>query len=244
MESEVYLRHIANEESHWWFKGRREIIYSIIKKNINFNKREINILDFGAGSGTNIRMLSKFGNVYAHEKDEKTSNFLKEKFKQSKNINIIQQPEKKEFFDLILAADVIEHIEDDEAILKFLSDLLNKNGKIIITIPAFKFLFSSKDKALHHYRRYNRQNIKKIVLKYFQIYKLSYYNFFLFLPIAISIIFLKVFRLDFIDSVEKKPNNILNNILFRILDSEKYFLNFLNFPFGISLIALAKKKIN
>ena len=41
MESEVYLRHIANEESHWWFKGRREIIYSIIKKNMNFNKKEI-----------------------------------------------------------------------------------------------------------------------------------------------------------------------------------------------------------
>ena len=132
MESEVYLRHIANEESHWWFKGRREIIYSIIKKNINFNKREINILDFGAGSGTNIRMLSKYGKVYVYEKDEKTSNFLKEKFKKSENIEIIQKPNNnKEFFDLILAADVIEHVKDDETILKYLSELLDKNGQII-----------------------------------------------------------------------------------------------------------------
>ena len=243
MESEVYLRHIENEGHHWWFKATHEIIHSIIKKNINFKSQKINILDFGAGSGRNIRMLSEFGNVYVYEKDEKTSNFLKEKFKKSENIEIIQKPNNnKEFFDLILAADVIEHIEDDGAILHYLSELLNKNGQILITVPAFNFLFSSKDKVLRHYRRYTKKNIKKIISKYFSITKLSYYNFFLFIPIAISIVFLKIFRVSFIDSVEKKPNTILNSILFQIFHSEKFILNFLNFPFGLSLIAFAKKK--
>jgi len=92
-------------------------------------------------------MLSKYGNVYVYEKDEKTASFLKEKFKKSENIEIIQKPNNnnKEFFDLILAADVIEHVEDDEAILQYLSELLNKNGQILITVPAFNFLFSSTD---------------------------------------------------------------------------------------------------
>ena len=246
MESEVYLRHIENEGHHWWFKATNEIIHSIIKKNINFKSQKINILDFGAGSGRNIRMLSKYGNVYVYEKDEKTSSFLKEKFKEFENIEIIQKPNNnnnKEFFDLILAADVIEHIEDDGAILHYLSELLNKNGQILITVPAFNFLFSSKDKVLRHYRRYTKKNLQKIISKYFNITKLSYYNFFLFIPIAILIVFLKIFRASFIDSVEKKPNTILNSILFKIFHSEKFFLNFLNFPFGISLIALAKKKI-
>jgi len=244
MESEVYLRHIENEGHHWWFKATREIIHSIIKKNINFKSQKINILDFGAGSGRNIRMLSKYGNVYVYEKDEKTASFLKEKFKKSENIEIIQKPNNnnKEFFDLILAADVIEHVEDDEAILQYLSELLNKNGQILITVPAFNFLFSSKDKVLRHYRRYTKKNIKKIISKYFSITKLSYYNFFLFIPIAISIVFFKIFRTNFIDSVEKKPNTILNSILFQIFHSEKFILNFLNFPFGLSLIVLAKKK--
>ena len=244
MELKVYLRHIENEEAHWWFKARREIIYSIIKKNINFENKKINILDCGAGSGTNISMLNKFGYVHVYEKDEKTSNFLKEKFKKSENIEIIQKPNNnnKEFFDLILAADVIEHVEDDEAILQYLSELLNKNGQILITVPAFNFLFSSKDKVLRHYRRYTKKNIKKIISKYFSITKLSYYNFFLFIPIAISIVFFKIFRINFIDSVEKKPNTILNSILFQIFHSEKFILNFLNFPFGLSLIVLAKKK--
>ena len=114
---------------------------------------------------------------------------------------------------------------------------------MLITVPAFDFLFSNKDKVLLHYRRYTKKNIKKIISKYFNITKLSYYNFFLFIPIVISIICLKIFRVSFIDYVEKKPNIILNSILFQIFNSEKFLLNFLNFPFGISLIALAKKKI-
>jgi hypothetical protein len=129
------------------------------------------------------------------------------------------------------------------AILQYLSELLNKNGQILITVPAFDFLFSNKDKVLRHYRRYNKKNIKKIISKYFNITKLSYYNFFLFIPLAIYIICSKIFRVNFIDFVEKKPNIILNSILFQIFHSEKFLLNFLNFPFGLSLIVLAKKKI-
>ena len=245
MEPKVYLRHIENEGAHWWFKARRAIIYSIIKNNINFESKKINILDYGAGSGTNIGMLNKFGYVHVYEKDEKTSRFLKEKFKKYENIKIIQKPNNnnnKEFFDLILIADVIEHVEDDMAILQYLSELLNKNGQILITVPAFDFLFSNKDKVLRHYRRYNKKNIKKIISKYFNIIKLSYYNFFLFIPLAIYIICSKIFRVNFIDFVEKKPNIILNSILFQIFHSEKFLLNFLNFPFGLSLIVLAKKK--
>ena len=40
MEPEVYLRQIENEKSHWWFKARREIIHSIIKKSINFKSKK------------------------------------------------------------------------------------------------------------------------------------------------------------------------------------------------------------
>ena len=242
MESEVYLRHIENEGSHWWFAARREIIFSVIEKNINYKMGQINILDFGAGSGTNIDMLSKFGTVYVYEKDENTLNFLKEKYCHSKKVKITNEIKKEEFFDLILVADVIEHIKDDRATLNYLNGLLNKNGKILITVPAFNFLFSNKDKVLRHYRRYTKTQMNKIMSKNFEIIKLSYFNFFLFIPIAISILFLKIINVDFIDTVEKKPNAILNTALFKIFNIEKFLLNFLNFPFGVSLIALAKKK--
>ena len=80
MEPEVFLRHIENEETHWWFKSRRKIICSIIERNLLSEGKKLNILDYGAGSGTNVEILSSFGEVYVYEKDEKTSKFLIEKY--------------------------------------------------------------------------------------------------------------------------------------------------------------------
>ena len=55
MKPDVYKRHIENFSNHWWFQARKKIIENTISK--NFNKR-LNILDFGSGSGVNIKMLS------------------------------------------------------------------------------------------------------------------------------------------------------------------------------------------
>ena len=117
MEPEVYLRHLKNEESHWWFKGRRKIIHSIIEKKFNFKEEKLNIIDIGSGSGTNIKMLSSFGNVFAYEKNKSIADILKNKFKSSENIKIVNSFENENFYDLIIAADVIEHIEDDKDII-------------------------------------------------------------------------------------------------------------------------------
>ena len=240
MEAEVYLRQIKNEESHWWFKGRRKIIDSLIRRAIS-NKKKINILDYGSGSGTNIKMLSKYGYVYAYEKDKTTAQFLKKKFKKNKKVKVINKPKNVNFFDLIISADVIEHIKDDKNTLKYLSKLLNKNGFILITVPAYNFLFSLKDKALHHLRRYNKKTLKELILNYFKIVKLSYFNFFLFIPLAFSIIILKMLNVQFINSVEKKPHSLINKILYIFFRYEEYFLKYFNFPFGLSLIVVAKK---
>ena len=241
MQADVYLRQIKNEESHWWFQGRMKIIDSLINESIN-SKKKINILDYGSGSGTNIKMLSKYGYVYAYEKDKTTAIYLKKKFKKNKRIKIISRPKSIKFYDLIISADVIEHIRNDKNALKYLSSLLKKNGLILLTVPAYNFLFSLKDEALHHFRRYNKKTLTKLILNYFNIIKLSYFNFFLFIPIAFSILLLKILNVQFINSVETKPNLIFNKILYIFFRYEKYFLKYLNFPFGLSIIAMAKKK--
>ena len=87
----------------------------------------------------------------------------------------------------------------------------------------------------------NIEEIKKLIPDGLKSIKLSYYNFFLFFPIVISIIFFKLFNIQFIDSVEKTPNIIINKLLYYIFNLEKFFLKFVNFPFGVSLILFAKK---
>ena len=107
---------------------------------------------------------------------------------------------------MIVLADVLEHIKKDKKKINYLKKKLKKNGKILITVPAYKILFTKKDIILGHYRRYTINEIRNI-FKRFKILKLSYFNFFLFLPISISLIFYKILKSDFIDSVEK--NQIL-----------------------------------
>ena len=242
MEPEVYTRHLENEESHWWFRGRREIIRSVVKKNFSNGDKKINILDFGAGSGTNIQMLNSFGNVYVYEKNKKISDFLKEKFKSSENIKIVEDFNNKGFFDLIVVADVIEHIKEDKLVLNQLSNSLKKNGKLLLTAPAYQFLFSNKDVALHHYRRYTKFSLNKLFEENYTILKSSYFNFFLFLPLCILILIMKILKIQFIDSVEKKPNFLVNTFLYLIFFSESILLKFINLPFGISILTFCEKK--
>ena len=202
-------------------------------------KKNFSILDFGAGSGTNIEILAKLGKVDVFEKNKKMKNFLKLKYKNRKNIKILSKIKKK--YDLILAADVVEHIKNDKQLIKNFHNFSKKGGYALITVPAFNFLFSNKDVALKHFRRYRKNQLKELLEKYFEIKKISYFNFFLFIPISISILFLKIKKTKFIKFAETTPINFVNFLLKNIFLLEKYFLKFINFPFGISIVALVKK---
>jgi len=242
MEPSVFIRHNENENTHWWFSARRKILSYIIKKKVEKLGSKLRILDYGAGSGTNVHMLSKFGKVFVYEKNKDAQNYLKKKFTNNENIDILENFDKEMNFDLIVAADVIEHVEKDDELLKQLEEQLSEKGKILITVPAYKFLFSEKDRVLQHYRRYNFKEIKFLGEKYFKIKKLSYFNFFLFFPISISILYLKLFNIKFIKYAETTPNFFLNKILYKIFSFEMFFLSFINFPFGISILLLGEKK--
>ena len=237
MKKEVYKRHIENFDNHWWFQGRKHVIEKIIEK--NFDKKKLKILDFGAGSGVNLSMLSRFGRVNIYEPHKKTQKFLKKKYS-GKKFHILKKLDKKKY-DLILLADVLEHIKKDKNQIIKLSKSLKKEGKIFITVPAFNYLFTNKDIVLGHYRRYNILQIKEI-FKNFKIKKLCYFNFFLFLPISLSLILMKLLKTDFIDSVEKKPNIILNKILYLIFTLESKLVNIFNFPIGVSILGVFQKK--
>ena len=236
MKSDVYKRHIKNFSNHWWFQARKKIIEATISKNF---KRKLNILDFGSGSGVNIRMLSKFGFVNIYEPHLKTAKYLKLKYQNTKKFKVLKKIGKNKF-DLIILADVLEHIKYDKKELERLSGNLNKNGHILITVPAYKFLFSIKDKILGHHRRYNKSQISKLFKNFYTI-KLTYFNFFLFIPISLIIIFYKILHINFIKKVESSPNFFVNKILFSIFMIEKKLIQFLDLPFGISLLGLFRK---
>ena len=241
MDPLIYKLHIENEKEHWWYKGRREIISSIISKFV-FKNNKLKILDFGAGSGANTVALSHYGEVYVYEKNENALQLLKKRFEKIPDIFVLDEINENIFFDLIIASDVIEHIENDDEIIKFFSRVLKNDGNILITVPSYNFLYTERDKVLGHFRRYNINALKKKTNKYFKIIKLSYYNFFLFFLSVVLFVFLKLFKIkSLITSPENTPNFFLNNLFYKIFSSEKFLLKYLNFPFGASIVYLAKK---
>ena len=235
MDNKTFLRQIKNQKKHWWFQGRKKIIDQIISS-INLKKKN-NILDFGAGSGVNLDILRKYGLVDIHEQNKYARTVIK-KEKKIKNLYSTLKI-KKNFYDLILLADVIEHVKQPKQLLKNLKKFLKKDGRILITVPAYQFLFSKKDEVLGHYRRYNKKLLKK-ELSGFKVENISYFNTFLCIPIIIMTLLNKFLKKDYIKQAETTPNFILNKLYYIIFSSEKYFIKYFNLPIGISIYVLVK----
>tara|TARA_B100000787_G_scaffold144432_1_gene114285 strand:- start:331 stop:1047 length:717 start_codon:yes stop_codon:yes gene_type:complete len=236
MNNKTFSRQIKNQERHWWFQARKQIIDQIIS-NIKLKKKN-NILDFGSGSGVNLNMLEKYGLVDIHEKNRFARIAIKNKNKKIKNLYSTLKI-RKNFYDLILIADVIEHVRRPKNLLRNLKKFLKKDGRILITVPAYQFLFSKKDEALGHYRRYNKKILKNELTE-FNIEKISHFNTLLCIPIIIMTLLNKFLKRDYIKQVETTPNFFINKLCFIIFAAEKYFIKYLNLPFGISIYILVK----
>ena len=236
MNNETFLRQIRNQKKHWWFQARKKIIDKIIFE-IKFNKK-INILDFGSGSGVNIDILQKYGKIDIQEKNK----IARLNIKKIKRVNKIYSSLriKKNYYHLILVADVLEHVKNPKVLIKILKTFLKKGGYILITVPAYQFLFSTKDVTLKHHRRYSITSLRKTTSG-FRIVKISYFNTLMFIPIAAIILFNKIFNKNYIKEVETTPNYIINKLLYIFFSIERFYLKYLNFPFGLSIYALIKK---
>ena len=240
MEKKVYERHIKNQKTHWWFSVRRELISKFIKR--YSKKKKLKILDYGCGSGTNIKALTKFGDVYCYEKDKRTLDYLSSEYKEDKKVTIIKNLKRQIKYDLIILADVLEHIKEDSNALKTLKKFLKPQGQILITVPAYNFLFSKKDEVLKHFRRYGYNEIKNLISKNFKILRITFFNTLLFFPITLITFIFKIFRVDYIEDVENTPNKLINNLLYYIFSIELFFLKYIDFPFGVSIIIVGEKK--
>jgi len=181
MKPSVYHIQYKIESWHWWFVGRKRILLKQIEK-VFRKKPTISILDVGCGTGGIIVSLSKFGKAIGVD-----NSFEALKFCYAKRIKSLCQaavpflPFREEAFDLVLAIDLLEHLDDDEDGLKEFWRVLVKSGKIIIFVPAFKFLWGIQDEVGLHRRRYSLSELKEKVEKSgFKILRISYFNFFLF----------------------------------------------------------------
>lgn len=246
MEKHTYKEMYLNEENHWWFVGTRNILFSLINKFVVKNEKN-KILDIGCGTGIVLKKLESYGNTFGVDiSDEAISFCLKRGIKNIFKADILNLPFKNNYFNLITLFDVLEHVNKPSLALVEIYRILDLNGIVVLSVPAFKFLWSSHDKALHHITRFNIKELKDLLSTNFEIIKISYFNFFLF-----PIIALVRFKKNIFKNIEnknnkqtdlRKTNNFFNKIFILILNLELKFLKKFNFPYGVSILAIIKKK--
>lgn len=245
MNSLEYDKMYQLEESNWWYVGRRDLVLKMADQiSKDFPEKAMNILDAGCGAGLNLKHLQTSGDSVGLDISKDALGFSRIRGLPSLVCGSADRlPFKSKVFDLVLALDVIEHIEDDNSAIKEFYRVLRPGGSLIVTVPAFMSLWSEHDLAVHHKRRYARPEIRDILQSGgFRIEKASYWNFFLFLPVF-AIRHIKRFSPSEAkkqtDLVELSP--ILNDLLLRLLRLERSMIGQFNLPIGISIICICKK---
>lgn len=241
MSPDAYVEMAETEERHWWFCARRQILTRILEQLAL--PRNARILEIGSGTGGNLAMLQQFGTVAALEMDATARALAQQKLGDGCDIRAGYCPDAMPFegerFDLICLFDVLEHIPDDRGTLAALPALLAPGGRVIISVPAHRWLWGPHDDYLHHQRRYSATEFKqKLTQAGFEIQKFSYFNTLLF-PLA-ALVRLKE-RLSGSQQATggQIPTAPLNGLLKQVFALERFLLPRTNLPFGVSLLAVA-----
>ena len=146
-------------------------------------------------------------------------------------------------FDIVLALDLIEHVQDDRAALDGLLRILRPGGRLILFTPAFAFLWSAQDRVSHHYRRYTAEDLRgKLHAAGYAIEKLSYANTLLFPIVWAGRLLLRVSgRSETVTDENRLHPAWTNGVLARLFSMERPMLRRWNLPFGVSLMAVAAR---
>lgn len=247
METELFERFFAVEDRHWWFVGRRRIVLDQVARYVRPGagcrsgrpSHEPRILDVGCGTGGVLAHLGGLGRACGIDPSPEAAGYCRERGLPVALASGMELPFGDRAFDAVLALDVIEHVEDDVALLREARRVLRPGGVAVLTVPALPWLWSSHDDVNHHFRRYMRGTLEQAVCAAgMKPLKTSYYNA-LLLPLAVTRKVLH--RMNGTgDHLETLPAPV-NTVLRGILSAERSVIRRWDIPLGASLVCTVRR---
>ena len=244
MEAHHYPLLYEVEEKHWWYVGRREILKSFVTDIRAQADRELKILDVGCGTGANLKMLREFGNAEGVDISEQALEFCRDRgLVEVRHGAAESLPYADSSFDLVTALDVLEHLDDDKEGLTEIRRVLRPNQRALLFVPAFMFLWGVQDDVSNHRRRYTRRQLAEAVIASgLEVEAIRYANFTFFLPVLLVRWTMRLLglRADTEYGINISP---LNRVFAKLFAAERFLLKRSGFPFGVSLLCLARKPV-
>lgn len=249
MEAAYYQEYAAIQRDHWWYRARAEILEAILARHLDANRQRL-ILDIGCGPGGMRPMLSQFGRLASTDFTFEALQFCaSQKLDHLVAADGMRLPFRDACFDAAVAFDVIEHLSDDGLGARELFRVLKPQGSLFVTVPAFQFLWGRQDVVSHHFRRYNAAGLSTILQGAgFHVEQISYFNTFLFPPIAAIRLTYRLLGLNRTRAGKEMKSDFSmahrgwqNELPRKIFAAEKAFLLRGNLPFGVSLLCVARK---
>ncbi|HEV3378475.1 MAG TPA: class I SAM-dependent methyltransferase [Thermoleophilaceae bacterium] len=150
------------EDRHWWFRARRAVIWSLLRRaGLPPSPR---ILDAGCGTGRNLVEFGRLGEAEGVDASEDAVAFCRRRGLEGVRLAPLDElPYDDGRFGLILATDVIEHLDDDRSALAELRRVAGTGARLVLTVPAYSWLWSEHDVSMHHRRRYTLRRLQRRV---------------------------------------------------------------------------------
>jgi SAM-dependent methyltransferase len=244
MKEHTYPIMFRVEQSHWWYIGRRKILARFVEDICRrVTDRRPRILDVGCGTGANLLMLSEYGDAEGVDISEAALAFCRERGLEKVKLGTGEKlPYDDGTFDLVTAFDVVEHMDDDLAGLSEMRRVLRPGGRVLLFVPAFMFLWGLQDDVSNHRRRYRLPELRKVLEQAgFEVERASYANITFFMPILFM---RQLMRVTGIKAESENNINVpaLNGVLGRVLGAESFVLRYVDIPFGVSALCVARVK--
>jgi len=241
------------EDKHWWFATRTRTILALLDQYAGADRERRKVLDVGAGAGNMMHQLAQYGDIVGLEYNPKPILVAHERGFDVRQGSATDMPFTDNSFDIVALLDTVEHIVDETTVLRECWRVTKPGGIMVVTVPAFMWLWSHNDVLNQHERRYTVPELKKKLSAVGWQVPYGSYNFTSIFPLSAGLILLRKLTRTAPDmasphfdddayQVEMEPApSWLNSLLDALGKVEVALLRRMSLPFGTSIITIARK---